>query len=181
MKMSIPTKLTSTKLNKSGNLKSYYRNFFLLLFIILIISIVVLLTVQFRSFANENSVKYEKVQLQNILNLPEVRITKENALLTPYMPKCTYWDCFNIYKCGRTGHDRITVYVYPPKKYVTENGIRATDIMSKEYYTILESIIESKYYTANPLEACLFVPSIDTLNQHSINLNLTSIALQSLP
>lgn len=178
--MSIPTKLTSTKFNKPANLINY-KNFFLLLFIILIISILVLLTVQFRSFANENSVAYKKVQLQDVLNLPEERLKNENIHLTQYMSKCTYWDCFNIYKCGQTGHDRITVYVYPPKKYVAGNGIRATETMSKEYYTILESIVESKYYTANPFEACIFVPSIDTLNQHSINLNLTSIALQSLP
>lgn len=178
--MSIPTKLTAAKVHKSGNLNNYYKKFFLLLLATLIISTIVLLTVLLR-FANENSVTYEKVQLQNVLNLPEEILKNENIHLTPYMPKCTYWDCFDIYKCGQTGHDRITVYVYPPKKYVTGNGIRATETMSKEYYTILESLIESKYYTANPLEACIFVPSIDTLNQHSINLNLTSIALQSLP
>ncbi|XP_067013455.2 exostosin-2 [Anabrus simplex] len=52
--------------------------------------------------------------------------------------------------------------------------------MSREFYFILQSIIESKYYTPNPDEACIFVPSIDTLNQNRFRTLETSQALASL-
>lgn len=163
----------------NSNLTSF-KNFFIALFIILLISIITALLVQSWSFANDSSTHYEKIKLKNVLNLPEVVLTDSHPIAKPHNTKCTYWDCFNIYRCGRTGHDRIAVYVYPLKKFIDINGVPAVGFMSKEYYTILESIIESKYYTANPHEACLFIPSIDTLNQDRIRINITSKALQSL-
>lgn len=159
-----------------------YRKFFISLFIVLILAILGAIWVQFWALATEGFVEYEKIQLNNLRNIPIVKL-EANAFVLPtvYLAKCTYWDCFNIYRCGRTGHDRISVYVYPFKKYVNENGLAATDGISREFYTILQTIVESKYYTSNPFEACIFVPSIDTLNQNRINLNLTSAALKSLP
>lgn len=62
-----------------------------------------------------------------------------------------------------------------------KGGVPATEHLSKEYYHLLNTVIKSKYYTANPEEACIFIPSIDTLNQDRLRLNLTSRALSSLP
>lgn len=174
-------KHTPAKATTSIALKQY-RNFFISLFIVLIVAILTAIWVQFWAITGDGYVKYEKIQLKNLKNLPAVRLQANDFVLpSVYMPKCTYWDCFNIYRCGRTGHDRIAVYVYPLKNYVNENGLAATNGISREFYTILHTIVESKYYTSNPLEACIFVPSIDTLNQNRINLNLTSAALKSLP
>lgn len=177
--MTLPTKVSYTNLNSASFIG--YKNFFLLLFAILLTSFVLALTIQLWTLTSEGSSKYEKLELRDILNLPEVQLKSSSKAPTPYQAKCTYWDCFNIYNCGRTGHDRIAVYIYPPKKYVTEDGLAAAETMSKQYYMMLESIINSKYYTANPNEACIYVPSIDTLNQYRINVNLTSFALESLP
>lgn len=157
-----------------------FKHFFIALFIILLLSIITAFVVQNWSFNNDRYETYEKLQLKNILNLPEVKLLDDAPSSRPHNSKCTYWDCFNIYRCGRTGHDRIAIYVYPLKKYVNSKGIPSVDIMSKEYYMILQSVIESKYYTANPHEACLFIPSIDTLNYERIRANLTSKALESL-
>ncbi|KAF5277438.1 hypothetical protein FQA39_LY06251 [Lamprigera yunnana] len=139
------------------------------------------LVVQSWSLNNDGYQTYDKLQLRNILHLQEVQVLDNSLSAKPHNSKCTYWDCFNIYRCGRTGHDRISVYVYPLKKYVNMKGVPAASLVSKEFYMILESIINSKYYTANPQEACLFVPSIDTLNQDRVQANVTSRALQSLP
>lgn len=163
-----------------NNLPGFKRFFISLLFFIVLISLIWVLS-QFWSFTSEVIVKYEKVKLRNIRNLPECKLNEKDFVGLPRNAKCSHWDCFDIYKCGRTGHDRITVFVYPPYKYVDENNDPATDIMSKQYFTILQSIIDSKYYTANAKEACLFVPSIDTLNQDRLNINLTSKALHKLP
>lgn len=178
--MSIPIKLPATKSIHNSTTLKQYRNFFISLFIVLITAILMAIWIQFWGITADSFVKYEKIKLNNLGSLPEARLLPKDFLSSPHMPNCTYWDCFNIYKCGRTGHDRIAVYVYPPKKYVNENGVPATETISKEFYTILDTIIESKYYTSNPEEACIFVPSIDTLNQNRINLNLTSAALKSL-
>ncbi|KAB0802721.1 hypothetical protein PPYR_04907 [Photinus pyralis] len=157
-----------------------FKHFFIALFVILLVSIIIAFVVQSWSFNNDGSKTYQKLQLKNVLNLPEVKLVDDSPSSRPHNSKCTYWDCFNIYRCGRTGHDRIAIYVYPLKKYVDSKGVPIVEVMSKEYYMILQSIIESKYYTANPQEACLFVPSIDTLNQERIQANLTSRALESL-
>jgi glucuronyl/N-acetylglucosaminyl transferase EXT2 len=73
------------------------------------------------------------------------------------------------------------VYVYPLKKYVDERGIPVGSKMSREFYFILQTILESKYYTPNPEEACILVPSIDTLNQNRFRVMETSSALATLP
>lgn len=178
--MSVATKLNSGKSIHYSTALKQYRNFFISLFIVLIIAILTAIWIQFWAITGEGFVKYEKIKLNNLGELPEIKLVEKDFTPSLYLPKCTYWDCFNIYRCGRTGHDRIAVYVYPPKRYVNENGLSATKTISKEFYTILDTVIQSKYYTSNPDEACIFVPSIDTLNQMTINLNLTSAALKSL-
>lgn len=181
--MTISARSTAyTKLSSNSHPINYYKNFFFALFLILLVSIITFLSVQIWAYTNEITSKHHSVQLKNLRNLPKVELKwTETQLQTPYNRQCNFWDCFDIYLCGRTRHDRIAVYVYPLRTYVDENGSTATGTMSKQYYTILDTVIKSKYYTANPEEACLFLPSIDTLNQETINLNVTSAALASLP
>nr|XP_022907992.1 exostosin-2 isoform X1 [Onthophagus taurus] len=175
--MTIPIK--SKPLKISSHDFTLYKKFFIFFFIILLISFITI-SLQFIDFP-DGTTKYKKVNLYNLKSAPEVIITNGQDEAAPTNSKCTFWDCFNIYKCGMTGHDRITVYVYPLKKYTDEKGIPVTETMSKEYFTILETIVESKYYTANPYEACLFVPAIDTLSQERLRVNLTSKVLATLP
>lgn len=99
----------------------------------------------------------------------------------PRVRDCTHWDCLNVYRCGQRGRDRLSVYVYPPERYVDGSGSSAAPPISQQYYALLETIIQSEYYTPDPSEACLFVPGIDTLNQEMLNLKLTEQVLQSLP
>lgn len=73
------------------------------------------------------------------------------------------------------------MYIYPLQKFVDENGIPIGGMMSQEMYSILETILESRYYTADPSQACILVPSIDTLNQNRFRPKQTSQALNSLP
>ncbi|KAF7287989.1 hypothetical protein GWI33_000049 [Rhynchophorus ferrugineus] len=113
--------------------------------------------------------------------LPEVKLSLEQSGAAPRDTKCTHWDCFDIYRCGRTGHERIAVYVYPLRKYIDENGNPLVQSISREFYVILRTIVNSKYYTTNPKEACIFIPSIDILNEERIWANFTSRALSQLP
>ncbi|XP_017768958.1 PREDICTED: exostosin-2 [Nicrophorus vespilloides] len=156
------------------NSPTCYKNFF----ISIILLIVIIYIYQLTTYTKVNLVYYDKVRLVNLHKLPVKLLedsVKKPAILNK---KCTYWDCFNLYRCGNTGHDRITVYVYPLKKYL--DGRDASSVISKEYYRILEAVIDSKYYTANPNEACLFVPSVDTLSQDNLQTNFTTKILNNL-
>ncbi|CAH1373650.1 hypothetical protein MTP99_015021 [Tenebrio molitor] len=177
--MTIHTKITISKVYHYTHNTSLYRSFFFAVFLILIVTTFVGLS-RLRISIGDESSKFKKIALVNIRGLPEFRL-EGNGVPLPRNPECTHWDCFNIYRCGRTGHDRIAVYVYPPMKYVDEEGFSATELMSREYLALLQAVVNSKYYTANPHEACIFIPSIDTLNQERLRPNLTSRALHSLP
>ena len=67
---------------------------------------------------------------------------------------CTMGTCFNIQKCSQLPDFR--VYVYPP-----DEKLQVSPLFEK----ILKVIKNSRYYTTNPEEACLFVPSYDTLDR----------------
>lgn len=95
--------------------------------------------------------------------------------------QCTFFNCFNIYRCDHRFNGGFKVYVYPMVKYVDPDGIPIGGKVSKEYHSMLSAIVDSEYYTGNPEEACVFVPSIDTLNQNRFRVKETSQALALLP
>ncbi|VVD00643.1 unnamed protein product [Leptidea sinapis] len=158
--------------------KIFYHRFFVGLLIFIVVSL--LFTIVLNIFAGSAPRKdfHENLRL-DVGNLPIQELKNNSPYSTARAVNCTYWNCFNVYKCGRGGHDKITIYIYPLQDYRTEEG-KPISHFSKEFYQILNTIKHSKYYTPNPNEACLFVPSIDTLNQHSFSSVHVSQALQSL-
>ncbi|ROT65577.1 Exostosin-2 [Penaeus vannamei] len=83
-------------------------------------------------------------------------------------------------RCGRGGYQRISVYVYPMIRYVDEEHV-AIKPMSKEFYEIIDAILNSEYYTSDPDEACIFIPPIDTLNENNLRKDEIAKALAMLP
>lgn len=111
------------------------------------------------------------------LNAVEVLQLQSDAELTrAHNGNCSFWDCFNVYRCG----EKMSIYIYPLVDYV-EDEQSTLSVMSKEFFEILKIIIESPYYTSNPNEACILVPSIDMLNLKRIDLGLVAKALATLP
>lgn len=135
------------------------------------IAVVLLLYLVWKNLIENADVSFD------LLNPSRQVLGSESETAHSRDPNCSYWDCFNVYRCGQ---QRMLVYVYPMKDYVDENGVKA-DKFTKEFYYILDTILKSRYYTSNPNEACIFVPSIDTLSQANINTDLVSKALASLP
>ncbi|XP_069687765.1 exostosin-2 [Periplaneta americana] len=168
---------------KPGPLLNRYRHFFLGLFAILLLSLAIVVTVHYLpSGVYEGHEKiYQHISLDNLDRIPEVVIATDAPLSEGRNPHCSYYDCFNVYRCGHRGSNKILVYVYPLRKYVDERDIPVGSQMSREFYFILQTILESRYYTPNPEEACILVPSIDTLNQNRFRVMETSEALASLP
>lgn len=133
----------------------------------------------------------------DLVDIPQIVLDKDAELARARNRNCSFWDCFNVYRCGQRGgaaaggsaaglwaeeqQERISIYVYPLKEYVDADSRKQAFQLTKEFYTILKTIVNSPYYTANPNEACLFVPTLDTLNQNRIDVNLVGKALASLP
>jgi len=96
---------------------------------------------------------------------------------------CTYHSCFDVYRCGFTSFDgppQISVYVYPPTRYVDEAGAAHELPMSQEFAAIVQAIVDSGFYTSEASSACLLVPSVDLLNQNTVRLHVASQILASL-
>lgn len=173
---------TFLKTNKYSKYTSYrkilYHRFFvgLLLFIVVSLVLIVICNVFVGSAPRVDF--HEAVNL-DVIRFPIQTLKSESRTSEERATNCTYWLCFNVYKCGRGGHDKITIYIYPLKDYRTGDG-RAISQFSREFYEILRTIKNSKYYTPNPDDACLLVPSIDTLNQNSFSSKHVAQALQSL-
>lgn len=112
----------------------------------------------------------------DVNNFRHERFDKDAELARKRNPNCSFYDCFNVYRCGNH-QNKVTIYVYPLTEFSEE---KSTTWISKEFYKILKTLIDSPYYTSNPNEACIFVPSIDLLNQNLIDKNLVGKALASL-
>lgn len=119
-------------------------------------------------------------QNQKIFNLNNYqnheRFDKLSELSRTRNPNCSIFDCFNVYRCG-SHQNKISIYIYPLTEYSDD---KKSTFITKEFYQILKAIIKSPYYVSNPNEACLFVPSIDLLNQNLIDKSLVEKALASL-
>lgn len=168
---------------KPGPLLNRYRHFFIGLFVVLLLSLAIVAVVHYlpTGIYEGHGKVYQHISLDDLDRVPEVVIATNAPLAEGRNPHCSYYDCFNVYRCGHTGSNKIQVYVYPLRKYVDERDIPVGSQMSREFYFILQTILESKYYTPNPEEACILVPSIDTLNQNRFRVMETSEALASLP
>ncbi|KAH8031666.1 hypothetical protein HPB51_019795 [Rhipicephalus microplus] len=73
------------------------------------------------------------------------------------------------------------VVVFNFCSYVDEHGKELGHQASREFMELLEAIQQSRFYTSDPSKACLFISSLDTLNQEGLNLNAISQILNSLP
>lgn len=99
-----------------------------------------------------------------------VVISPNSAQAEPRNINCTFhnFTCLEVYHCGYDDQTTISVYIYPIQQYYDENGNNITPPMSREFEEILRVIADSSYYTRDPETACLFIPSIDLLNQNLI-------------
>lgn len=97
-------------------------------------------------------------------------------------PNCTYWRCFDPYRCNHYGDYRLTVYIYPWRKYVRigNESVSMAPEPSREFVELLDAVRRSPYYEPDPKKACLFLPSIDTLNEERLNAADVSAVLASL-
>ena len=133
---------------------------------------------------SEEKKTISSLNLNAVLNLPKTVIengySKPSKLIATDLD-CKMYSCFDVYKCGNSGFNHITVYLYPLTDYVDPNSDPISAPISREFYEIYTTIASSKYFVDSPEEACLFIPPIDLLNQNGLNVQGISLALASLP
>lgn len=132
--------------------------------------------------ANERN---QRISL-DLQNIDKIHLESDSELTRAHNGNCSFWDCFNVYRCG----EKLSIYVYPLNDYVEDIGANTNEngeasstlsVLSKEFFELLKIIIESPYYTADPKDACILIPSIDTLNLKRIKIELVAKALATLP
>ncbi|XP_060537040.1 exostosin-1 [Cylas formicarius] len=69
---------------------------------------------------------------------------------------CRMETCFDFTRCEKD----FKVYVYPQED---------SSVPSPSYLKLLNVLLESRYYSSNPKEACLFILSIDTLDRDRLS------------
>lgn len=166
---------------KSNRISYHHHNIFVICLLIFVLFIVLISVYHIFKFGNtQKHSEHIPITLNDINALPTQALSTSLVASNATNSSCTYFTCFNVYRCGSQGN-KLLVYVYPPKIYLDSAGRPITNQMTREFYQILNAIINSKFYTSNPYEACIFVPSIDTLNQNRLRLQEVSRALRSLP
>jgi len=103
-------------------------------------------------------------------------ISKTSGKSRPLRPDCDFFNCLDVHSCS-PHHRNIKVYIYPPTRFLDEQGEELTPPLSSEFHAMLQTVFHSKFYTPDPSSACLFLPFVDTLDlsQKSSLLNLSKI------
>ncbi|XP_071791199.1 exostosin-2-like [Asterias amurensis] len=167
---------------RGPKLKLRYQRYYIILFSIILFGLVTTGLLQFWPhflIENENG-DHNRYIIPDLASIPVVRVSEKERTPEKGNLKCHYYNCFDVYRCGYN-LNRISVYIYPLKKYVDEHGEPITEPISKEFYEMLRTIAESSYYTSDPEKACLFVPAIDLLDQSRIGVERTGQVLAQLP
>lgn len=162
-----------------------YRHLYVLLFSVIAVGVIVTGVYQFWPQKHESAARTKRgipgVRKLEINN-EAVVIKSKSRLPEKTDQSCLYHTCFDVYHCGgAVDETHIKVYIYPVTRYVDENGVGITLPLSREFWEILEAILNSDYYTNDPNEACLYIPSIDLLNQNNIRTHEIAQVLNSLP
>ena len=165
--------------NRSKN--SSFRQFFLSFACFFLLLILLFGSIQFIPFRGQNNgLSATVIDRFSIDHIQEFTVPI-NATATKTQRNCTYYTCFDVYKCSHTHTGKIGVYLYPLLEYVDHEGTPITRKITQEFYELIEAILSSKYYTPDPSQACLFIPLFDLLNQNRIRPQDVGRALSTLP
>ncbi|XP_048463321.1 exostosin-2-like [Rhincodon typus] len=174
----------STKYSSRGptlipRMKTKHRIYYIALFSVVLLGLVATGMFQFWPHTIEatNEWTFEK---RSIHDVPEVKLAEDSPIPERGDLSCRMHTCFDVYRCGYNPKNRIKVYIYPLKKYVDAYGTVLSNTISKEYNELLTAISESDFYTDDLNRACLFIPSIDVLNQNNLRIKETAQALAQL-
>ncbi|XP_071816775.1 exostosin-2-like [Apostichopus japonicus] len=172
--------MTNKKTARGPKVKLKYQKYYFILFSVILLGVVVTAVLQFWPHAIDSDNQTNSYYISDWNSLPEVRILESAPLSPKGDTDCNYYTCFDVYRCSYETN-RISLYVYPMKKYLHESGQPILQQISREYYDILTAISESEFFTSDPDKACIFVPPLDLLNQNTLKEEKVGQILAQLP
>nr|XP_042705118.1 exostosin-2 isoform X4 [Chrysemys picta bellii] len=174
----------SAKYNTRGpalipRMKTKHRIYYITLFSIVLLGLIATGMFQFWPHSIESSSDWT-VEKRSVHDVPVVKLPADSPIPERGDLSCRMHTCFDVYRCGFNPKNKIKVYIYSLKKYVDEYGMLVSNTISREYNELLTAISDSDFYTDDVNRACLFVPSIDVLNQNTLRIKETAQALAQL-
>ena len=160
-------------------MKTKHRIYYITLFSIVLLGLIATGMFQFWPHSIESSSDWS-VQKRSIRDVPVVRLPADSPVPERGDLSCRMHTCFDVYRCGFNPKNKIKVYIYSLKKYVDDAGVPVSSTISQEYNELLTAVSDSDYYTEDITRACLFIPSIDLLNQNTLRVKETAQALAQL-
>lgn len=174
----------SVKYNTRGpvlipRMKSKHRVYYIALFSVVLLGLVATGMFQFWPHTIEPSSEWSP-ERQSVQDVPAIKLREDGPLPERGDLSCRMHTCFDVYRCGYNPKNKVKVYIYPLKKYTDEYGEAVGSMISREYNQLLTAVSQSEFYTEDMNRACLFLPSIDVLNQNSLRIKETAQALAQL-
>ena len=156
-----------------------YQKYYIMLFTIILVGVITTGLFQFWPHSLDSDNTHHNYVIRDLSSLPETKIPASTVVPEKGDITCRHHNCLNVYKCGEV--NKITIYIYPLRKYIDDNGVPITGQISREFHEVLSTISDSQYYVSDPEKACLFVPAIDMLNQNTIRSHEIGQVLGQLP
>ncbi len=150
-------------------MKLKYQKYYIVLFSIILVGVITTGLFQFWPHSIDSDQNQHGYVIRDLKSLTEVQIPASSQVPEKGDLTCIHHTCFNVYKCGEL--NKITVYIYPLRKFVDENGVPINGQLSREFHEVLSTISESQYYVSDPERACLFVPPVDLLSQNTMRVH----------
>ncbi|TRY55513.1 hypothetical protein DNTS_014029 [Danionella cerebrum] len=162
-------------------MKTKHRIYYITLFSVVLLGLIATGMFQFWPHSIESSAEWS-LDRRSVHDAPLVKIPVSSPIPERGDLSCRMHTCFDVYRCGYNPKNKIKVYIYPLQRFVDEVGVSISSTgLSREYNDLLSAISDSDFYTDDMNKACLFVPSIDVLNQNSLRIRETAQALTMLP
>uniref|UniRef100_A0A3B3ZMZ6 Uncharacterized protein n=1 Tax=Periophthalmus magnuspinnatus TaxID=409849 RepID=A0A3B3ZMZ6_9GOBI len=162
-------------------MKIKHRIYYITLFSVVLLGLIATGMFQFWPHSIESSADWT-LDKRSVHDAPLVRLPVSSPIPERGDLSCRMHTCFDVYRCGYNPKNRIKVYIYPLQRFVDEVGVPISSTgLSREYNDLLSAISDSDFYTDDVSRACLFIPSIDVLNQNSLRVRETAQALAVLP
>ncbi|XP_052010268.1 exostosin-2 [Xyrauchen texanus] len=162
-------------------MKTKHRIYYISLFSVVLLGLIATGMFQFWPHSIESSAEWS-LDRRSVHDAPLVRIPGSSPIPERGDLSCRMHTCFDVYRCGYNPKNKIKVYIYPLQRFVDEEGVPISSTgLSREYNDLLSAISDSDFYTDDVSRACLFIPSIDVLNQNSLRIRETAQALAMLP
>ncbi|XP_062328142.1 exostosin-2 [Osmerus eperlanus] len=162
-------------------MKTKHRIYYITLFSVVLLGLIATGMFQFWPHSIESSADWS-LDKRSVHDSPLVQLPITCPIPERGDLSCRMHTCFDVYRCGYNPKNRIKVYIYPLQRFVDDMGVPISSTgLSREYNELLTAISDSDFYTDDVTRACLFVPSIDVLNQNSLRIRETAQALAMLP